>query len=32
VLAEWGGQVVLLPVVDGHSTTQLIATAVAAAG
>ena len=32
VMAEWGGQVVLLPVVDGHSTTQLIATAVAAAG
>jgi D-beta-D-heptose 7-phosphate kinase / D-beta-D-heptose 1-phosphate adenosyltransferase len=25
VLARWGGQVVLLPYLDGHSTTRLIA-------
>ncbi len=27
VLREWGGQVVLLPYVDGHSTSKLIAEA-----
>ena len=30
VMAGWGGQVVLLPLVSGHSTTRLIATAAAA--
>ena len=27
VLARWGGEVVLLPYLDGHSTTQLVAAA-----
>jgi rfaE bifunctional protein nucleotidyltransferase chain/domain len=31
VLAEWGGQVVLLPVVGGRSTTRLISAATDAA-
>lgn len=31
VLAPWGGQVVLLPLVAGHSTTRLISTAAGAA-
>jgi D-beta-D-heptose 7-phosphate kinase/D-beta-D-heptose 1-phosphate adenosyltransferase len=30
VLGQWGGQVVLLPLVSGRSTTRLIATAAAA--
>ena len=32
VMAPWGGQVVLVPLVDGRSTTRLIDTAVAAGG
>jgi len=32
VLAPWGGQVVLVPLVDGRSTTRLIHTAAAAGG
>jgi rfaE bifunctional protein nucleotidyltransferase chain/domain len=31
VLAQWGGQVVLLPLVGGHSTTQVISAAAEAA-
>jgi D-beta-D-heptose 7-phosphate kinase / D-beta-D-heptose 1-phosphate adenosyltransferase len=31
VLAEWGGEVVLLPLVCGHSTTRLLSAAVHAA-
>lgn len=30
VMAEWGGQVVLVPLVDGRPTTRLIDSAVAA--
>jgi bifunctional ADP-heptose synthase (sugar kinase/adenylyltransferase) len=29
VMARWGGQVVLVPLVDGRSTTRLIHSAVA---
>jgi D-beta-D-heptose 7-phosphate kinase / D-beta-D-heptose 1-phosphate adenosyltransferase len=32
VLGEWGGETVLLPVLDGRSTTTLIRRALADAG
>jgi bifunctional ADP-heptose synthase (sugar kinase/adenylyltransferase) len=31
LLAEWGGQSVVLPYLDGRSTTQLVTTAAARA-